>query len=81
MAVSHLKGNEWCDENASGLEACPALICHFEEKFNPDLSWNMEYFLGTYGALKYYAWKYFDNMKETELAGIYKAVNEAWQEA
>lgn len=81
LAVSHLTGAEWSDENASGLEAYPALIRHFEEDFNPDLSWNMECFLGTYGALKYYAWKYFEKMKETELAAIYKAVFEAWQEA
>lgn len=80
LAVSHLKGDEWC-ENAKGLEAYPALIRHFEADFNPDCSWNMEYFLGTYGALKYYAWKYFDKMKEKELSILYKSVYEAWQEA
>ena len=80
LAVSHLTGDEWC-ENAKGLEAYPALISHFEENFNMDLSWNMEYFLGTFGALKYYAWKYFEKMKETELASIYKNVYEAWQES
>lgn len=80
LAVSHLKGEEWCD-NAKGLEAYPALIRHFEEDFNPEASWNLEYFLGTYAPLKYYAWKYFDKMKEMELAAIYKAVYEAWQEA
>ena len=41
----------------------------------------MEYLLGTYGALKYYAWKYFEKMGQTELAGIYKAVFDGWQEA
>jgi len=80
LAVSHLKGEEWCD-NAKGLEAYPALIRHFEEDFNPEASWNLEYFLGTYAPLKYYAWKYFDKMKEMELAAIYKAVYEAWQDA
>jgi len=80
LAVNHLKGNEWC-ENAQGLEAYPALIKHFEGEFNPEASWNLEYFLGTYGALKYYAWKYFDKMGETVLANLYKAVYEAWQEA
>jgi len=80
LAVFHLKGNEWCD-NAKGLEAYPALIRHFEADFNPELSWNMEYFLGTFGALKYYAWKYFEKMKETELATLYKAVYDAWQDA
>lgn len=81
LAVSHLTGAEWSDENASGLQAYPAIISYFEEEFNQDLSWNLEYFLGTYGALKYYAWKYFEKMKETELAEFYKAVFEAWQEA
>lgn len=80
LAVFHLKGGEWCD-NAKGLEAYPALIRHFEDDFNPDASWNMEYFLGTFGALKYYAWKYFEKMEQTELAGIYKDVFGAWQEA
>jgi len=80
LAVSHLKGEEWCD-NAKGLEAYPALIRHFEADFNPEASWHLEYFLGTYAPLKYYAWKYFDKMQELELGAIYKAVYEAWQEA
>jgi len=80
LAVSHLKGEEWCD-NAKGLEAYPALIRHFEADFNPEASWNLEYFLGTYAPLKYYAWKYFDKIQELELGAIYKAVYEAWQEA
>ena len=41
----------------------------------------MEYFLGTFGALKYYAWKYFEKMGEEKLAGIYKSVYDAWLEA
>jgi len=41
----------------------------------------LEYFLGTYGALKYYAWKYFSKVGQTKLAGIYKSVYEAWLEA
>ena len=46
------------------------------------LSWQMEYMLGTYSALKYYAWKYFEKMEQSELVEIYKAVvYEAWQEA
>lgn len=80
LAVKHLTGGEWC-ENAHGLEAYPALISHFEAHFNPDLSWNMEYFLGTFGALKYYAWKYFEKMRQAYLAEIYKFVYESWQEA
>lgn len=80
LAAFHLKGGEWC-ENAQGLEAYPALIRHFENEFNPDMSWGMEYFLGTFGALKYYAWKYFEKTGETELARIYKDVHKAWQES
>jgi len=80
MAVNHLKGGEWC-ENAKGLEAYPALTRIFDE--NPDISasWNAEYFLGTYGALKEYAWKYFEKTGKTELAELYKAVFNAWMEA
>jgi hypothetical protein len=80
MAASHLKGEEWAG-NAKGLEAYPALIKHFEAGFNPDASWNMEYFLGTFGALKYYAWKYFDKVGQAQLAKIYKSVYDAWLEA
>lgn len=77
-AVSHLKGEEWCDSNKAGLEAYPALIAFFCEKFSPDLSWNMEYYLGTYGALKYYAYKYFDKVGSDELKELYKKVYENW---
>ncbi|MBH1942144.1 hypothetical protein I5677_14675 [Mobilitalea sibirica] len=80
LAVSHLKGDEWC-ENAKGIEAYPALIKHFTETFNPDASWNMEYYLGTYGALKYYSYRYFEKVGKTELATIYKDVYSCWQEA
>jgi len=80
MAVSHLKGDEWC-ENAKGLEAYPALIKYLEGDFNPDISWNMEYFIGTYAALKHYAWKYFDRYGHKQLAKIYKEVCDAWQNA
>jgi len=80
LAAGHLQGKEWCD-NAKGLEAYPALIKHFEEEFNPDASWNMEYFLGTYGALKYYAWKYFEKAGQEQLARLYKSVYDAWLEA
>lgn len=80
LAVNHLKGGEWCD-NAKGLEAYPALIKIFEG--NPDIasSWNAEYFLGTYGALKEYAFKYFEKTGKSKLAETYKAVFNAWVEA
>jgi len=77
LAAEHLAGKEWC-ENAKGLEAYPALIKHFEAE---PISWNMEYFLGTYGALKYYAWRYLKKAGADRLADIYEAVYKAWQEA
>jgi len=81
LALQHLRGQEWSSANANGLAAYPALIRHFGDDFNPELSWNMEYFLGTFGALKYYAWKYFEKMAQAELAEIYKTVYEAWLNA
>lgn len=80
LAINHLKGEEWC-ENPKGLNAYPTLISIFEE--NPDLaaSWNAEYFLGTYGALKEYACKYFEKTGKSKLAELYKAVFDAWMEA
>lgn len=79
MAANHLRGGEWCD-NAKGLAAYPALIRHFEEAFNPAASWNMEYFLGTYAALKQYAWKYLCKW-DAALGAQYKGIFDAWQEA
>lgn len=80
LALTHLQGGEWC-ENAKGLDAYPALIRHFEADFQPGSSWNLEYFLGTYGGLKYYAWKYFEKVGQTALAACYKEVYDAWLEA
>ncbi|HHT36057.1 MAG: hypothetical protein ACE3NC_00925 [Candidatus Wallacebacter cryptica] len=80
LAKTHLNGNDWCP-NPSGLAAYPALIKHFEADFNPDLSWNMEYYLGTYAALKHYAWRFFDKYGLKDLAGLYKTGFECWQRA
>lgn len=81
IAKNHLLGNEWC-ENASGLNAYPALIRHLE---NTDAkmacSWEMEYFLGTYAPLKWYAWKFFEKYDMQELAVLYRSVYENWQNA
>lgn len=77
-AKNHLLGNEWCD-NASGLDAYPALIRHLEGE--DAASWNMEYFLGTYAPLKWYAWKFLENHGAQELAALYKSVYENWQKA
>lgn len=80
LAKSHLNGEEWCD-NAKGLEAYSELEKHFEGDFNPDISWNMEYYVGTYSALKWYAWRFFERYGLTELARLYKTVFECWQKA
>ncbi len=80
LAKSHLNGEEWCD-NIKGLEAYPELEKHFEDDFNPDISWNMEYYIGTYSALKWYAWRFFEKYGITELARLYRIVFECWQKA
>ena len=41
----------------------------------------MEYFLGTYAPLKWYAWKFLENHGAQELAALYKSVYENWQKA
>ncbi|MBQ8510289.1 MAG: hypothetical protein IJ493_10325 [Clostridia bacterium] len=81
LAASHLRGEEWCD-NAKGLAAYPALIGHYEaEDKTKALSWNMEYFLGTYAPLKWYAWKFFEKYGRADLADCYRRVHECWMEA
>lgn len=80
MALNHLQGMEWCD-NAKGIAAYDTLITIVDEKFTEDLAWNLEYYLGTYAALKWHAWKFFEKYKETELSGIYEAVYTCWQNA
>jgi len=80
LAAKHLKGNEWC-ENPLGLAAYPALIGYIKDKFTPDVSWNLGYYLGTYAALKYYAWKFFEKYGEAELCELYQKIHKAWQSA
>lgn len=81
IAKNHLLGNEWC-ENACGLAAYPALVKHLEsEEAEMACSWNMEYFLGTYAPLKWYAWKFFERHGLQELASLYRSVYENWQKA
>jgi len=85
LAVTHLEGREELPPdsvNVQGLAAYPLLISRFEaDDLEHALCWNMEYYLGNYGALKYYAWKYFEKMGQTELAGLYEAIYNAWLEA
>ncbi len=74
LAVSHLRGNEWC-ENAQGLAAYPALYRHLDaEDGSIAASWNMEYFLGTYAPLKWYAWQFFAAYEQTVLADRYQRI-------
>jgi len=80
MAAAHLLGKEWCD-NAKGLAAYDALISFVEGKLSEDSMWNLEYMLGTYAALKWYAWQYFEKHGERQLAELYKSIHEAWQNA
>lgn len=80
LALAHLNGKEWCD-NAKGLAAYDTLIGFVREKLTADTAWNLEYYLGTYAALKWYAWKFFEKYGETELAEDYRAIHGAWQAA
>lgn len=79
LAASHLRGEEWCD-NAKGLAAYGALIDIVENKITED-SWNLEYFLGTYAALKLYAVKFLEKYGYESLAAQYRIVYENWMQA
>lgn len=80
MAVSHLKGEEWCSKNKSGLEVYPFLI-NYIKTINLDKSWNLEYYLGTYASLKLYALKYFKKYGMKQLENIYNTVFNEWLNA
>lgn len=80
IAASHLKGEEWCD-NAKGMGAYPVLIDFIRDKLSEDTAWNLEYYLGTYAALKWYAYKFFDKYGLTELAEKYRTIHGEWQAA
>ena len=80
LAAAHLRGKEWCD-NAKGLAAYDALLAFVGDKLTADTAWNLEYMLGTYAALKWYAWRFFEKYGEAELAALYKTVHESWQAA
>jgi hypothetical protein len=80
LAVSHNKGEEWCD-NAKGLNAYPALITFITDKLEDDSCWSLEYYLGTYASLKYYARKYFEKHGYSDLAELYRNIYTAWKSA
>lgn len=77
---AHLNGEEWCD-NAKGFAAYDALISFVEEKLTADTAWNLEYYLGTYAALKLYALKYFEKYGFTGMAEKYRTVYGEWKAA
>lgn len=80
LAVIHLRGREWCD-NAKGLAAYDALIGFIRDKLTDAQAWNLQYYLGTYAALKWYAAAFFSKYGEDELAGLYEQVCGAWKQA
>lgn len=80
LSRSHLRGEEWC-ENAQGLAAYDTIISYITEGWTGNAVWELEYYLGTYAALKWYAWKFFEKYGEIECAALYQSVYEAWKEA
>ena len=76
-------GKEWCDENnKKGLDVYPYLIGFFEtDDTKQAVCENMSYYLGTYAALKWYAWKFFEKYQLPKLVECYKTVYENWQKA
>lgn len=81
LIAAHLRGEEWCDENTQGLEAYDTVIAFIKDKLTADNGWNLEYYLGTYAALRYYGWRFFEKYGEGELAALYEKVHKCWQEA
>ena len=81
LIAGHLRSEEWCGENTQGLAAYDTIIGFIKDKLTADNAWNPEYYLGTYAALRYYGWKFFEKHGKTELAGLYEKVHKCWQEA
>ena len=80
LAAAHLRGEEWCD-NAKGLAAYDTIISFVNDNISGEIPWELEYYLGTYAALKWYAWKFFIKYDEQKCAEIYERVYQAWQTA
>lgn len=80
IALDHLEGKEWCD-NIKGIEVYPTFISFFGKDFNPEIAWNLEYYLGTFGGLKYFAWKFFQKYGLEALSDCYQRVYETWDKA
>lgn len=80
MAAAHLRGEEWCD-NAKGLAAYDAITDFLMKHSAEELPWELEYYLGTYAALKWYAQEFFFKYEEEECAAKYRRIYSAWQNA
>lgn len=80
LAVNHLEGKEPC-ENASGMAAYDQLLEILTNSYNQDMSWNLEYYLGTYAALKWHVAAYFGKQGQEELADLYERIWHYWSDA
>ena len=80
LAVNHLEGKE-PGENASGMAAYDQLLEILTGSYNQDMSWNLEYYLGTYAALKWYVAAYFGKQGQEELADLYERIWHYWSDA
>ncbi len=85
LAASHLRGEEWSGGNVSGMAAYDTLIACVESgEF--DSAWNLDYYLGTYAALKSHAAAFYDRHRADHpscdaLTAEYRTVSDAWHHA
>lgn len=80
LAVNHLEGKE-PGENPSGIAAYDQLLEILTASYTQDMSWNLEYYLGTYAALKWHAAAYFGRQGQEELAHLYDCIWRCWNDA
>lgn len=80
LAVNHLEGKE-PGENPSGMAAYDQLLEILTASYNQDMSWNLEYYLGTYAALKWHVATYFRKYGKEDLADLYERIWHYWSDA
>ena len=80
LAVNHLEGKE-SGENPSGMAAYDQLLETLTTSYNQDMSWNLEYYLGTYAALKWHVAAYFGRQGQEDLARLYDCIWRCWSDA
>ncbi len=85
LAASHLRGEEWSSGNVSGLAAYDTLIACVESGAF-DTAWNLDYYLGTYAALKSHAAAFYDRHRADHpicdaLSAEYRTVSDTWHHA